>query len=135
MGTAAIIKILLLAVGGLTVINHVPGVHILGGDEKSDYKALVRCEAKYEGAQRRYGELEKKLEAEEKTVDRLERNLKDERKQREKAEKSLKEYISDSVRSSRNHERHSRSRDRVRGEEPGPRGDTGSRRSLFPWRR
>lgn len=133
MGTAAIIKILLLAVGSLTVLNHVPGVDILGDDDKSDYKALVRCEAKYEGAQRRYRNIEKKLAAEEKRVAQLQRGLDDETKEKENAEKALKDYISNSVRYSRNHERYSRSRDRLRGEEADSGGDSG--RKLFPWRR
>ncbi len=47
----SIVKIALLTVGALVVIDHAPGVDILG-DGKADYKALVKCEARHEGLKR-----------------------------------------------------------------------------------
>lgn len=131
MTAAAIGKILLLAVGGLTVLNYVPGVSVFGGDEKSDYKKLVRCEAKYEGLSRKHKETKEDLKSEQNENKRLVAELKDEQKERQKTEKALKEYISNSVRYSRTHERYSRDRDRLRGDEDRESG----RRSIFPWRR
>jgi len=121
MSIAAIAKIIVLAVGGLTVLNYVPGVNILDS-EKSDYKALVRCSAKLESLERKYEATRDELKDERRNSRDLGKKLKNEQKAKKKVEKRLRAYIADSVPSSR---------DRVRGDKE----NRSPQRSLLPWRR
>ena len=52
----AIIKIVMMIVGGMVVLDHTPGIDVFK-DDRADYKALVKCEAKMQGLARKSQEL------------------------------------------------------------------------------
>ena len=108
----ATIKIVLLILGGMVVLDHTPGVDIFK-DERADYKALVKCEAKREGLERKHGDTEAR-------VKQLEKDLKNERKKSNKLEKMLEQEVKDSFSG--------------RGGDNRRRAGLLGRKKIFPWR-
>ena len=111
MVTWSIVKILLIGIGALAVLEHTPGVSILQ-DEKADYKALVKCEAKFEGLGRECRKVTrecrgtlKKLKEERKNLEKknrkLSKNLEIERRDYQGCVESLDSALSDRGGSSR----------------------------------
>ena len=123
MGVWGIIKILLMLVGSVVVLDHTPGIDILG-DGRGDYKALVKCEAKHQGLKRECREAIRQCRV---TLDELKKKRK-ENKKLEKENRKLSKKLA-SVPSDRGGGR----RDRLRGGENGGAGGNGWKR-IFPWR-
>lgn len=91
----SIVKIVMFAIGALVVLDKTPGIDILE-NEKADYKALVKCEAKYEGLGRKHKETEAELKG-------VRKDLKDERKKSSRYEekaKKLEEMLEQEIKDS-----------------------------------
>ena len=137
MEIGAIIKTVLLIIGGLVVLDHTPGINILG-DQNADYKSLVKCEAKYEGLARKSKDLTrscrvtlKELKTERREKKKLERKNKRLRKELETEKRDYQGCV-DSL-NNNSSDRGGGKRNRLRGGEDGGAEDKGWKR-IFPWR-
>ena len=132
-----IVKIVLMVFGGMVVLDHTPGVNLFQ-DERADYKALVKCEAKSEGLARKCQGAVRSCRA---TLDELKKEKKENKslaKKNRKLEKALKteerdyrgcQESLDRVLS----DRHNGGRGRLRGREDRGAGVVGWKK-FFPWR-
>ena len=128
MEPIAIIKIVLLLVGGLVVLDHTPGIDIFK-DDRGDYKALVKCEAKSEGLARKCQDTVRSCRVTLHELKRQKKETKKLEKENRKLIKALEVARLDSGRSNRGAARSGRLRN---GEDDGAREESWKR--IYPWR-